>query len=135
MNSGCLKCTENSFLCTICRHFGDLAKIRHVIAYNISPFEQRGLSETTFLRESQTFGEDSKHLYSRLHHSWFLPDPHMGQWCSRTDQKKDPRRLYENASLSNLFLFNKRKRLCEKRISDWLPINHVDSFYLFNKVP
>lgn len=28
----------------------------------------RGLSQTTFLRESQMFGDDSKHLYSRLHH-------------------------------------------------------------------
>ncbi len=28
----------------------------------------RGHSQATFLRESQMFGDDSKHLYSRLHH-------------------------------------------------------------------
>ncbi|RXN26783.1 magnesium transporter NIPA2-like protein [Labeo rohita] len=30
-----------SFLGTMGRHFGDLAKIRHVVTYSISPFEQR----------------------------------------------------------------------------------------------
>uniref|UniRef100_A0A672NKZ8 Cytochrome b-c1 complex subunit 8 n=1 Tax=Sinocyclocheilus grahami TaxID=75366 RepID=A0A672NKZ8_SINGR len=35
------KCSEISFRGAIGRHFGDLAKIRHVISYSIPPFEQR----------------------------------------------------------------------------------------------
>ncbi len=128
------KCSEISFLGTMGRLLGDLAKIRHVITYSISPFEQRAFPNY-FSKGIPNIWRHSKNIYIQgcTTHGSYVPDPHMGQSCSWTDQKKAN---YDNASLCNfLFLFNKSKYLCEKWISDLLPINHFDSVYLFNKVP
>ncbi|CAB1337652.1 unnamed protein product [Coregonus sp. 'balchen'] len=35
------------------RHFGDLAKIRHVITYSLSPFEQRAFPKLLLQRNPQ----------------------------------------------------------------------------------
>ncbi len=69
----------------------------------------RGLSQTTFLRESQTFGDIQRTSIFKVAPLMVL------MYLTHTYQtKRKTPAGYENASLCNfLFLFNKRKYLCE----------------------
>ncbi|KAJ8255286.1 hypothetical protein GJAV_G00203160 [Gymnothorax javanicus] len=81
---------------TMGRHFGDLAKIRHVITYSISPFEQRAFPNY--------FSKGIPNVWRRFTASVFKVAPPMvllyvtytwGNHVHEQGKRKDPS-LYEN---------------------------------------
>ncbi|KAG5852439.1 hypothetical protein ANANG_G00062420 [Anguilla anguilla] len=81
---------------TMGRHFGDLARIRHVITYSISPFEQRAFPNY--------FSKGIPNVWRRFTGSVFKVAPPMvllyltytwGNHVHEQGKRKDPK-LYEN---------------------------------------
>ncbi|KAG8439218.1 hypothetical protein GDO86_005443 [Hymenochirus boettgeri] len=78
------------------RHFGDLAKVRHIITYSLSPFEQRafphyfskGIPNLWRRFRDQVFKVAPPFVLMYITYSW-------GMQTHANTKKKDPS-LYEN---------------------------------------